>query len=358
MNTNTQQPLNQKNNPKVSVVMPVYNVQDTLGLAIASVLQQSFQDYELILVDDGSTDNSNVICQIMSLQDRRIRMICQRNKGLAGARNTGIDHARGELIAFLDSDDLWHQDKLQQHVELLNNNPEVGVSYSASQFIDASGAAIGLFQQPKLNNISAEDVLLRNPIGNGSSPVIRRETLTAISFKDDDDCINYFDASLRQSEDIECWVRIISTTDWQFAGIDQALTCYRVNNDGLSANVEKQLESWGIALEKMRVYAPGLIKRQEKLARANQYRYLARRAIRSGDAKNALKYGCLSLKQAPGNLIRQPGRTASTLLAMLALNILSAKHYQCIEHWVIALLAKRNSHKPVDVLANTRHALA
>ena len=348
---------NHTNNPTVSVVMPVYNVQDTLGLAIASVLQQSFQDYELILVDDGSTDNSSIICQIISLQDKRIRMIRQRNKGLAGARNTGIDNACGELIAFLDSDDLWHQDKLQQHVELLENNPKVGVSYSASQFIDASGKALGLFQQPKLSNISAKDVLLRNPVGNGSAPVIRREALADIAFKDEQGCNNYFDASLRQSEDIECWVRIITTTDWEFAGIDQALTCYRVNDGGLSANVEKQLASWETAIEKMRGYAPKLIQGQEKLAKANQYRYLARRAIRSGDAKNAMKYGSLSLKQAPSNLIRQPGRTASTLLAMLALNLLSTKHYQRIEHCAVAMLAKRNTHKPVDVLANTRHAL-
>jgi len=350
-------PTHSKKHPKVSVVMPVYNVQDTLGLAIASVLQQSFQDYELILVDDGSTDNSSVICQIMSLQDKRIRMIRQTNKGLAGARNTGIDNARGDYIAFLDSDDLYHQDKLKLHVELLDSNPKVGVSYSASQFIDAAGNAIGLFQQPKLNNVSAKNVLLRNPIGNGSAPVIRREALGEIAFKDEQGSLNYFDASLRQSEDIECWVRIITTTCWEFAGIEQALTCYRVNDGGLSANVEKQLASWETALEKMRGYAPKLIQRHEKLARANQYRYLARRAIRSSDAKNAMKYACLSLKQAPSNLIRQPGRTASTLLAMVALNILSTEQYQRIEHWAVELLAKRNTHKSIDVLANTRHAL-
>lgn len=348
-------------NPKVSVVMPVYNVQETVALSIASVLQQSYEDYELIIVDDGATDNSGVICQIIALQDVRIRIIQQKNKGLAAARNTGIENARGEFVAFLDSDDLWHEDKLLQHVELLSARPEVGVTYSASQFIDVAGRPLGLFQQPKTERISAADVLLRNPIGNGSAPVIRKQVLDEIAFIDDNGDQNYFDASLRQSEDIECWVRIISTTQWQFAGLADALTSYRVNESGLSANVEKQLASWETAISKMQGYAPELIQQSGKLARANQYRYLARRAIRSRDADNAMKYALKSVAQAPSILIRQPTRTLSTLAAMTALKCLSPERYKRLEKTAIAWQAKishkRHGNSTYDALDKSHQAI-
>lgn len=343
-----------KNTPLISIVMPVYNVQDTLGLAIASVLQQSFSEYELILVDDGSTDNSSVICQIMSLQDERVRMVRQSNKGLAAARNTGIENARGDIVAFLDSDDVWHKDKLTLHYQHLIENPNVGVSYSASQFIDACGQPIGLFQTSKIKNVTVKDILLLNPVGNGSSPVIRKATLNEIAFDDESGAINFFDSSLRQSEDIECWVRIAATTKWQFAGLENALTSYRVSNHGLSANTDKQLESWECAIEKMRSYAPQLIDQNEHLARANQYRYLARRAIRSQDADVGLSYICKAIIQAPSILLRQPSRSGITLLAALGLKLLPIKMYELLETSMIARLAKLNQLSQYDAIESTR----
>lgn len=92
---------------KVSVVIPVYNVKPYLERCVESVLRQSYKDLEIILVDDGSTDGSGEMCDEMSTRDQRIRVIHQENKGLSGARNTGIDHATGEYIIFIDSDDEW-----------------------------------------------------------------------------------------------------------------------------------------------------------------------------------------------------------------------------------------------------------
>jgi len=240
--------------PLVSVVMPIYNVQDYLAKSVESVLAQSFTDFELILVDDGSTDASNLMAQMFAHKDKRIRLVKQKNRGLAGARNTGIYESEGKYVAFLDSDDLWHTEKLQQHVDLMEKNPDVGVSYSCSEFIDDQGESIGLFQSPKMSDISEKDVLLRNPIGNGSVPIIRRATLHQIAFTKADGRVNFFDESLRQSEDIECWVRIISTTNWKFAGIDKPLTYYRVNDSGLSANTIAQLASWKLAISNAMVH--------------------------------------------------------------------------------------------------------
>lgn len=304
--------------PTVSVVMPVYNVQNYLGSAVESVLKQTCKDFELILVDDGSTDASYSICQALAENNAQIRVIRQRNKGLAAARNTGIRASIGKYIAFLDSDDLWHSEKLSQHLQLLNQRPEVGVSYSASRFIDQQGNDIGLSQQPKCEHVQAKDVFLRNPIGNGSAPVIRKEVLTEIGFKVDG-VTQFFNETLRQSEDIECWVRIAMTTTWQFAGIAKALTYYRVNNSGLSANVDKQFKSWQQACCLMTEYAPDLIMRYASLAKAFQYRYLARRAIRSKDTRVALQLIGKSLLMNPLIILKEPLRTMVTLAAACCL---------------------------------------
>ncbi len=335
---------------KVSIIMPVYNVQDTLGLAIASVLDQTYKDFELILVDDGSTDGSNLQCQFIALHDSRIRLIRQDNQGLAAARNTGIAAACYDIIAFLDSDDLWTEDKLQQHVDLLTEHPEVGVSYSASEFIDDAGRPLGVCQTPKTQGVTPADVLMRNPVGNGSSAVIRKQVFDQIRFRDEHGNSNYFDSSLRQSEDIECWVRIATTTQWEFRGIEQPLTLYRVNDSGLSANIDKQLASWEVAFQKMCQYAPELTKRYGATARAFQYRYLSRRAIRSNDARTALKWCFKAFATAPGIILREPARGLATALAALAINVLPQQWYQRIEAQAIVWNSRMNAHAAYNAM--------
>jgi glycosyltransferase involved in cell wall biosynthesis len=193
--------------PQISVVMPVYNVEAYVAEAIASVLAQSHADFELIVVDDGGSDASMAICQ--GFDDPRIRIVHQENRGLAGARNSGIAAARGEYVALLDSDDRWHKDKLLFHIIHLDNSPDVDVSFSGSHFIDANGTRLRQAQRPKLYQVSAADIFCRNPVGNGSAPVIRRAALDAIAFPHPHEpgrtC--WFDESFRQSEDIELWTR-------------------------------------------------------------------------------------------------------------------------------------------------------
>lgn len=329
---------------KVSVIMPVYNVQDFVGRAIACVLEQTFTDYELILVDDGSTDNSPWICEAIAAHDPRIRTIRQDNRVLAAARNTGIRSAIGDYIAFLDSDDLWAPDKLAQHVALLDSDDRIGVSYSASEFIDMSGRSTGLYQTPKCDDVSTADILLRNPIGNGSVAVIRREVFEQIRFVDETGRNAYFNPELRQSEDIECWVRIAATTDWQFKGISDALTLYRVNDNGLSANVEKQFFSWLQAIALMREYAPELIRQFGRQAKAYQYRYLARRAIFCRDRKTAVALFFKAILSSPKIAIVEPGRTLNTLSAALALICLPQVWWDGLYQRAVRWNARFNNH--------------
>ena len=316
----------------VSVIIPMYNVQAYISGAIRSVIEQSYQDFEVIVVNDGSTDGSSQRRQ--QFKDPRIREIRQANRGLAGARNTGIRHARGRYLAFLDADDLWEPEKLALHVEHLESSPLVGVSYCPSHLMDDVGRPMGLTQNPKLTQVSAEDVLCRNPVGNGSAAVVRRAVFDDIGFRDNlhgfEELI-YFDETFRQSEDIECWIRIAATTDWQFEGISQPLTWYRANAGGLSANLEAQYESWNRAISKASVYAPALIESAGNRARAYQLRYLARRAVHSRNAELAVNLSHRALRTDLRILYLEPCRTLVTLGCAWLQRLLPRSFYLHIE---------------------------
>jgi glycosyltransferase involved in cell wall biosynthesis len=307
-----------------SVIMPVYNVEDFVAEAITSVLQQTFSNFELIIVNDCATDNSLNICQ--QFKDPRISLIQHNyNRGLAGARNTGIRHAQGEYLAFLDSDDTWAPEKLSEHFEHLKNNPDVGLSFSRSAFIEADGTPANCYQMPRFNNITAEYLFCHNPIGNGSAPVVRASTMREIRFFDSSikgETEFYFDESFRRSEDIECWLRIALTTNWKIEGIRKPLTNYRLNAGGLSASLFKQFDSWKMLLDKTYQYAPGFAKKNERKAKAYQLRYLARQAIRLRDGKSALLFWQSAFKQDFHFLIEQPAKSLITFLATYLLWLL------------------------------------
>lgn len=328
-------------NPTISVVIPVYNVERYIRETLDSVFAQTLQDFEIIIVDDESPDRSIEICQ--SYQDPRIRIVHQKNRGLAGARNTGIRNSCGKYIALLDSDDLWLPEKLEYHLKHLESNPEVGISFCRSAFIDDNSKPLDIYQMPKLTGIDAAHIFCRNPISNGSVPVFRREVLEAIKFEDNlqgqpED--NYFDEHFHQSEDIECWMRIALQTQWQIEGIPEALTLYRVNSTGLSAHVEAQLASWEMMVEKTRTYAPEFVSQWESLARAYQYRYLARRAIRNRDGQTAVQLINKSLQQNWHILTEETSRTLITITAAYIIYLIPKRLYLYIEKIAIKLIAK------------------
>lgn len=332
---------NLTNPPLVSVVIPVYKVERYINETLQSVFAQTYQNFEIIIVDDESPDRSIEICE--SYEDPRIRIIHQKNRGLAGARNTGIRHSKGKYIAFLDSDDLWLPEKLESHVKHLESSPEVGVSFCRSAFIDDNSKPLDIYQIPKLTDITPHYIFCRNPISNGSVPVIRSEVLEAIKFQDDiqgqlED--NYFDEHFHQSEDIECWVRIALQTSWKVEGIPEALTLYRVNSGGLSAHVEPQLESWEAMVEKTRIYAPDFVAQWESLARAYQYRYLARRAVRNRDGNTAVKLINKALKQDKRIIREEPKRTLITIAAAYIISILPKSWYITIEKLALKIIGK------------------
>lgn len=317
---------------KVSVIIPIYNVEKYIAATIRSVLEQTYQNFELIIVNDGSPDKSLEICQ--QFTDSKIKIISQENQGVAAARNTGICYAQGEYLALLDGDDLWLPQKLEKHVEHLDNSLEVGVSFSRSAFIDEADKLLGIYQMSKLERITPLDLLCRTPVGNGSVAVIRREVFEAIKFQDK----FYFDEDrqLHPSEDVECWLRIAIKTNWEIKGIPEALTLYRVNSGGFSAQLLKKLNSWKTLLEKLSSYTP-----EEQMAQwrdpamAYQLRHLARRAVTLEAGSTAVELTNRALFTYWRILVEEPRRTLLTLGAAYLLWLLPKSIYHYIEDKVI-----------------------
>jgi hypothetical protein len=323
---------------KASVIVPVYKVEKYVADTIQSVLNQTYQDFELIIVDDGSPDRSIDICR--QFKDSRITILRQPNQGVCAARNTGIGHAKGDYIAFLDGDDLWLPEKLAKHITHLQKNPRIGVSFSRSAFIDEKGKSLGIYQMPKLTKITPALIIRRNPIGNGSAPVIRREVFQAIEYQDSvggvvKNC--YFDPKLAHFEDVECWLRISLLTDWQTEGIPEALTLYRVNSQGASTNLDKQVEDLEKVLTKTREYAPDLIEEHGEAAKAYEIRKLARWAVRLKSAPTAVKMANKALFTHWKMIFEEPERTLITLAAAYSLYLLPKQFYNSLENLALQI---------------------
>jgi len=187
--------------PKVSVIIPTYNRAELLPRAIKSVLEQTYQDFEIIVVDDGSTDNTEEVIKEFQEQDKRIKYIKHdKNKGGSAARNTGIKAARGEYIAFQDSDDEWLPEKLEKQMKVFKNAlPEVGVVYTGflrikngkENYIPSSWVI------KKEGNI--HDELLRGNFVTTQSIIIRKECFKKAGM---------FDEKLPRLQDWELVIRL------------------------------------------------------------------------------------------------------------------------------------------------------
>ncbi len=319
-------------NKKVSVIIPLYNAEKYIGRTLQSVLNQTYDNLEIIIVDDESPDNSVQVCQRFT--DPRIKIVHQKNRGLPGARNTGIRNAKGEYIAFMDADDIWLPEKLAKHIAHLESNSDVGVSFSRSAFIDERDKPLGIYQITKLEDITPLDILCRSPIGNGSAAVFKKAVFEDIKFQDNiygyvEDY--YFDDTFALSEDIECWVRIAIQTNWKFAGLAQPLTLYRVHSQGLSTNLKRMIDTREDLFEKTSTYAPEEMARWIKPARAYHLRYVARRAVTVNKGTVALKLMCRSLVNYWPIIIEDFQRTFETIAAAVLLCIVPKPFYERIK---------------------------
>lgn len=264
----------QARHPLVSVVIPVYNSERYVASTLESVIAQSHQNLEIIIVIDGSTDRSHEICQ--QFRDERIRYVVQENQGLAAARNSGIREAKGEYIGFIDSDDTWQPEKVARHVGHFENDPELGLSYSYSALMDAEGVETGMYNVTGTSPTSFADCYVQNVIGNGSNALIRCEVFSGRDAHPDYAPQIGFDPELRHAEDYELWSRIALLTKWKMDCVPEPLVNYRINPVGLSSNVRLQRCYHLLALAKIAGYAPDQAEHLREPAVAHMYWHQAR----------------------------------------------------------------------------------
>jgi hypothetical protein len=306
--------------PSVSVIMPVRNMEPFVADAIRSVLAQTFADFELIIVDDDSTDRSIDVCRAFT--DPRITILRQAARGLARARNTGILHARGRYVALIDGDDSWAPEKLAVHVAHLESDEEIGASTSGALLIDASGEPLGIRLRPKTGAVTARDVFCGRVVVNASAPVFRWEMLIESALPEDAEGRHWvFDEKLRRFEDVECWTRVAVTSRFRFETIDQPLTYERAEAN-LPADVARKRDGWEEACEKIAHIAPDFVADCGAEARAHSLRSLARSCLRMRDPALALSLAREAISEWPALLWQEPAGTGTTLMACLAMRLL------------------------------------
>jgi glycosyltransferase involved in cell wall biosynthesis len=265
--------------PRVSVIVPAYNAAVYLPHAIDSVLAQTFVDWEIVVVDDGSTDHTQSVVESYrpALADK-LQYIHQSNHGLPAARNTGIKAARGEFIALLDADDVWLPQRLERGVQVLDSDPEIGLVHARVARIDTKGMVIGQLKvDPKyMSGRIAHDIYIRRAHIVCPTVMFRRHCL---------DKAGWFDESMRATEDRDLWFRI--ALHFKIEYIDEILAYYRLSPSSMTSDLDRLLGGQLYFVSKH--YRSGCATRMEQLqALGNIYRELGDSLFRGGALTKAI----------------------------------------------------------------------
>jgi len=211
--------------PKVSVIIPCYNAEDFIKEAIESVLAQSFQDFEILVVDNNSKDNSKAI--IESFTNKRVKYLRQEIQGEAAARNKGIEEASGEYIAFLDADDLWKANKLEEHIKVHDANPDYGLSYSNCDYMLKDDGTLHTMIRLGFTGTVYYNLLAENFIITPSSVVVKKSVL---------DEVGGFNNTYINGTDYDMWLRIAKKHKVIF--IKEPLSIYRQHDGQITHNTD------------------------------------------------------------------------------------------------------------------------
>ncbi len=217
--------------PRISVIMPVYNTERYLREAVDSILEQTYTNFELIAINDGSKDGSGAILDHYAKIDSRVRVIHQENAGIVITLNKGIDLAQGEFIARMDGDDVSFARRFELQLEVFDDQPNTVLVAGGFEIIDEEGEFLYREVIPASNRDIKRSMLLRNPIAHGS--VMFRKNACDVAGKYSDAC--------GPTEDFELWTRLSLVGD--FFGLEATIFRWRVNRKGITSNSGKlQLE--------------------------------------------------------------------------------------------------------------------
>ncbi len=250
--------------PQISVIIPAYNAERTIRKTIESVQEQTFQDFEIIVINDGSKDGTLELLQ--SIEDERLKIFSYENGGLPTARNRGIFHACGEFISFIDADDLWTADKLELQLSALQQHPEAGVAYSWTYFMYENGDSFSFHPCPATHfegNVY-DKLLVSDFIRSGSNVMLRKQAIESVGG---------FDPTLRSCEDWDCWLRL--AVKWSFVVVPKHQILYRQASGAMSSKVDTMKQAALIALEKAYQAAPPELQYLKKHTLASFHKYCA-----------------------------------------------------------------------------------
>ena len=313
-------PVKTHDKPLVAVIIPAYNAASTINETLTSVRAQTYRKIEVLVIDDGSDDDTAAIVSKHAIEDCRVRLITQPNSGVAAARNRGIAEARAELIAPIDADDIWALTKIEKQVDTLTSNGRAGLVYVWSAFIDKHGNTEGELAAEH-DGVVIKGMCSGNFIGNGSSPLMLKSAILEAGG---------YDPSLRSAgaqgcEDMLLYFRIAERH--QFAVVREHLTGYRRHRKAMSRNALQMLKSYCIVTHEMRRKYPDYaddIDQGEKSFAARLFeaelrslrldRAVALLACMTGESRSysavqlmrSLIFGCFRLVRARSDQPRMP----------------------------------------------------
>ena len=291
--------------PKVSVIIPAYNALAYLPETIDSLFKQTFSDFEVLIVDDGSSDGT--AGWATQIKDPRVRVIYQKNQGSSVARNTGISAAKGEYIALLDADDLWEPTKLEKQVRFLEQNPSVGLVDTWTILINQKGKSTGrIIVSYAEGDVWKQLVQFKPVCCCDSTPLIRRSCF---------DNVGLFNPDLPFLEDLDMWIRLAAR--YEFAAIKEPLVRYRQHPQSKSTNCKGTLEAFRTIIEQAFEFVPAevLPLRDKGYGRVNLY--LAWRAINNKDYEQASHYNRQAIAHHPQLILSWDFLRQSIALSLL-----------------------------------------
>jgi glycosyltransferase involved in cell wall biosynthesis len=281
----------------VSVIIPARDAEATIGQTLKSVLAQTYQEIELIVVDDGSSDATVATVEEFAARDARIQLVRQSNAGVGAARNTAIRKARGKYIAPLDADDIWFPEKLEkQLVRMEQCSNETGLVYCWSTIVDNRGGLIGECSHTVEGRLRRA-VILRNIVGNGSVPLVRAAALEKVGLYLTQGGQN----GAQGCEDWDLYLRIAE--HFGIRVVPEYLLACRQAGSSMSINAESMAASFAVVMRQARERNSDLPSSIFRWSAGNFYGHLVRNSYRWGYYHQCLRYLKEAVRADPALLL-------------------------------------------------------
>jgi glycosyltransferase involved in cell wall biosynthesis len=284
--------------PIVSVIVPTFDSARTVEATLASALGQTLADLEVVVVDDGSRDDTPARVEAVARRDPRVRLLVQPNRGVAAARNAAIAASRGAFVAPLDADDLWHPTKLARQLARFETaGPRTGLVYAWTTIVDEAGAPLAAAPAWRAEGAVLPLLLCHHFIGSASCPLIRREPLEAIGGYD----ASLLAAGAQGCEDWDLALRLAERCE--FAVVPEYLVYYRRSPGSMSLRTDSVARSFEIVAGRLARAHPELPAVLFRWSRSHFHRYLADVCLRAGDPRGALRWNLRAFRADPLSLL-------------------------------------------------------